>query len=98
MSALLVRRPIAGVENAPNLYWRYHRRRRSPVDSDDLKQLESRIDQLIEACQRLRSENDSLKSEHGSLQAERAKLLEKTRIARERIESMIDRLKALERA
>jgi len=68
------------------------------VDSDDLKQLESRIDQLIEACQRLRSENDSLKSEHGSLQAERAKLLEKTRIARERIESMIDRLKALERA
>jgi cell division protein ZapB len=68
------------------------------VDSDDLKQLESRIDQLIEACQRLRNENDSLKSEHGSLQAERAKLLEKTRIARERIESMIDRLKALERA
>lgn len=68
------------------------------MDSDDLKQLESRIDQLIEACQRLRSENDSLKSEHGNLQAERAKLLEKTRIARERIESMIDRLKALERA
>jgi cell division protein ZapB len=68
------------------------------VDSDDLKQLESRIDQLIEACQRLRNENDSLKTEHGSLQAERAKLLEKTRIARERIESMIDRLKALERA
>jgi len=68
------------------------------VDSDDLKQLESRIDQLIEACQKLRNENDALKSEHGSLQAERARLLEKTRMARERIESMIDRLKALERA
>jgi cell division protein ZapB len=68
------------------------------VDSDDLKQLESRIDHLIEACQRLRGENDLLKSEHGNLQAERAKLLDKTRIARERIESMIDRLKALERA
>jgi len=68
------------------------------VDSDDLKQLESRIDKLIEACERLRSENNVLKSEHGNLQAERAKLLEKTRIARERIESMIDRLKALERA
>ena len=68
------------------------------MDSDDLKQLESRIDKLIEACQRLRSENDLLKSEHGNLQAERTKLLEKTRIARERIESMIDRLKALERA
>jgi cell division protein ZapB len=68
------------------------------VDSDDLKQLESRIDQLIEACQRLQNENQSLKSEHGSLQAERARLLEKTRIARERIESMISRLKALERS
>lgn len=67
------------------------------MESDDLKQLESRIDQLIEACQRLRDENDSLKSEHGNLQVERAKLLEKTRIARERIETMIDRLKALER-
>lgn len=68
------------------------------MDSDDLKQLENRIDQLIEACQRLQSENQSLKSEHGSLQAERARLLEKTRIARERIESMISRLKALERS
>lgn len=67
------------------------------MESDDLKQLESRIDQLIEACQRLQSENSTLKSEHGHLQVERAKLLEKTRIARERIESMIDRLKALER-
>ena len=67
------------------------------MESDDLKQLESRIDQLIDACQRLQSENHLLKSEHGSLQVERVKLLEKTRIARERIESMINRLKALER-
>lgn len=68
------------------------------MESDDLKQLEGRIDQLIEACQRLQNENQSLKSEQGSLQAERAKLLEKTRVARERIESMINRLKALERS
>ena len=68
------------------------------MDSDDRKELERRIDKWIEACERLRSENNVLKSEHGNLQAERAKLLEKTRIARERIESMIDRLKALERA
>ncbi len=68
------------------------------MESDDLKQLESRVDQLIEACQRLQNENQSLKSEHGTLHAERARLLEKTRIARERIESMINRLKALERS
>ncbi len=70
----------------------------SAVDSDDLKQLESRVDQLIDACQRLQQENNMLKSEHESLQTERAKLLEKTRMARERIESMISRLKALERS
>ncbi len=68
------------------------------MESDDLRQLESRIDHLIEACQRLQNENQSLKSEHGNLYAEREKLLEKTRIARERIESMINRLKALERS
>lgn len=67
------------------------------MDSDDLKQLEHRIDQLIEACQRLQSENTALKSEQEALQVERTQLLEKTRVARERIESMIDRLKALER-
>lgn len=68
------------------------------VESDDLKQLETRVDQLIEACQRLQNENNSLKSEHGNLQTERTRLLEKTRIARERVESMINRLKALERS
>lgn len=67
------------------------------MESEDLKQLESRIDQLIEACQRLQNENHLLKSKHGNLQTERTKLLEKTRVARERIESMINRLKALER-
>jgi cell division protein ZapB len=67
------------------------------VEADDLKALESRIDQLIELCQRLKNENKLLKSEQGSMNAERARLMEKTRVARERIESMIDRLKALER-
>lgn len=67
------------------------------VDSDDIRQLESRIDQLIEACQRLKSENASLHTARQELDAEHAKLLEKTRIARERIEQMINRLKALER-
>lgn len=67
------------------------------AENDDLKLLESRIDQLIEACQRLKNENNALKSGQSNLSGEHAKLVEKTRIARERIESMIGRLKALER-
>jgi cell division protein ZapB len=68
------------------------------VESEDLKRLESRIDDLINACQRLRQENQSLKSEQGVLNERHTKLMEKTRVARERIESMIGRLKALERS
>jgi cell division protein ZapB len=70
---------------------------RSAPPSDDLKKLEIRVDELIHACQRLRQENLSLKSEHDTLSQKHARLSEKTRIARERIEAMIGRLKALER-
>ena len=68
------------------------------MESEDLKKLETRIDELINACQRLRQENDSLRGEHNSLSEKHVRLQEKTRVARERIESMIGRLKALERS
>ncbi len=67
------------------------------MESEDLRKLETRIDELINACQRLRQENQSLKSEHDVLNQRHVRLMEKTRVARERIETMIDRLKALER-
>lgn len=64
---------------------------RLAVADDDLKNLESRIDALIDACQKLKNENGEMSDEHG-------KLVEKTRQARSRIENMILRLKALERS
>jgi cell division protein ZapB len=73
-------------------------RTRGDVESEDLRKLESRIDELISTCQRLRQENQNLKNEQGVMNDRHAKLMEKTRIARERIESMIGRLKALERS
>ncbi len=68
------------------------------VESEDLKRLEQRIDELIECCQRLRQENQTLKGEHSALAEKHARLMEKTRVARARIEAMIGRLKALERS
>ncbi len=65
--------------------------------NEDIKDLEGRIDQLINVCQRLRQENSSLKSENQGLTDEHSRLVEKTRLARSRIEDMIGRLKALER-
>jgi cell division protein ZapB len=68
------------------------------MDNDDLKQLENRIDQLLGACDRLKQENHDLKNNQGSLAKEHADLTEKTKQARARIQSMIERLKTLERS
>lgn len=67
------------------------------MNNESLKQLESRIDDLIDTCRRLRTENHSVKAQHGQLSDEHARLIEKTQVARTRIEAMIGRLKALER-
>jgi cell division protein ZapB len=68
------------------------------VESDDLKKLESRVDELIALVERFRHENRLLQSERDNLNDRHTRLSEKTKLARERIESMIGRLKALERS
>ncbi|OGI58733.1 MAG: TIGR02449 family protein [Candidatus Muproteobacteria bacterium RBG_19FT_COMBO_61_10] len=68
------------------------------MDNDNLTKLEQRIDELISACRRLSEENHTLKAGQRNLSEEHARLVEKTQVARTRIESMIGRLKALERA
>ncbi|HEC15356.1 MAG TPA: TIGR02449 family protein [Sedimenticola sp.] len=62
----------------------------------DLKKLEVRVEELIRACARLREENSSLRSQQESLVAERAELLEKTELAKTRVEAIITRLKSME--
>ena len=66
------------------------------MDEIDLKKLETRVDDLIKAVDRLRSENKTLRDSQTHLLTERNQLLEKTETARARVESMINRLKAME--
>jgi len=66
------------------------------MDELDLKKLETRVDELIDAVERLQQENRSLRDSQNNLLAERDQLIEKTRQARTRVEAMIQRLKALE--
>ena len=66
------------------------------MDEIDLKKLESRVDDLIKAVDRLQQENKTLRQSQTSLMTERNTLLEKTELARTRVEAMIGRLKALE--
>ncbi|MCH8845700.1 MAG: TIGR02449 family protein [Proteobacteria bacterium] len=62
----------------------------------DLKALETRVDELISTVGKLTSENTALRSQQNNLVTERAVLIEKTELARTRIESMISRLRSME--
>lgn len=67
------------------------------MDNENLKKLERRVGDLIDACKGLRESNRNMKTDHEKLTDEHLRLIEKTQIARTRIEAMIGRLKALER-
>jgi len=69
---------------------------RREVTELDIKQLEDRVDDLIQAVERLQRENRDLRESQSSLMTERSQLIEKTELARTRVEAMISRLKALE--
>lgn len=62
----------------------------------DLHEVSTRIDRLVELCQRLSEENRSLRQSQEQLANERALLLQKNEQARTRVEAMIVRLKSLE--
>lgn len=64
--------------------------------SQEIKALEQKLDQLIELYDQVKSENNFLKTKQEALVKEKAKLLEKTSLARIKVEAMINRLKAME--
>lgn len=61
-----------------------------------LKALATKIKDLIQLCELLDLENRALKSEAVNWIDERELLVEKTEVARDKVESMISRLKSLE--
>lgn len=62
----------------------------------ELKDLEDKLDKLIDQYNAVKSENTFLKSKQEALVREKEQLLEKTTLARIRVEAMISRLKAME--
>jgi cell division protein ZapB len=64
--------------------------------TNELKDLEEKLDQLIDRYRTVKMENNSLKIKHETLVQEKAQLLEKSILARTRVEAMITRLKAME--
>jgi len=66
------------------------------MEKDDLQQLEQQVDDLLRVSRRMREENMLLKSQQSAWLAERAKLVERTELARGRIDKMVERLKQLD--
>ncbi|MES9870483.1 MAG: TIGR02449 family protein [Sedimenticola sp.] len=62
----------------------------------DLKRLEVRVDDLIHTVTLLKEENQALRVKQENLITERAELIEKTELAKTRVEAMISRLKSME--
>ncbi len=64
--------------------------------STELRDLEEKLDTLITRYDSVKKENNSLKIKQDELVKEKAKLLEKTTVAKTRVEAMISRLKSME--
>lgn len=62
----------------------------------ELKDLEDKLDQFIEQFNCVKDENITLRDKQEALVQEKASLIEKTNLARTRVEAMITRLKSME--
>lgn len=83
-------------ETTPSKLRKLKLREADTVPKFDLETLERQVDELIRTCRKLRDENRSLRARQDMLVSERAELIEKTELARSRVESMISRLKSME--
>jgi len=60
--------------------------------SADLNSLERKVDQLLDLCRKLRTENVDLRGRVVGLESEKLILKEKMDVARGRLESLMERL------
>ena len=65
--------------------------------TERLNQREQQMDELLVLTQVLSRENKALRTQQKSWSTERAKLIGKNELAKNRVEAMITRLKALEK-
>ena len=64
----------------------------------ELKSLEGKIDQLIEVCQKLRSDNQQLRQQLASALDQKRRMEEKIATATTRLEALLDQIPAEDEA
>jgi len=68
---------------------------RSELTMSNTENFESKVDQLISACQELKRDNPALKKRESALIAEKNQLAKRNDITKRKVENMISRLQAL---
>lgn len=68
------------------------------MEASQLKLFSDKVENLLEYCQQLESDNSALKTQQNEWSGERTKLMQKNDLAKNKIESMIGRLKSLEQS
>ena len=63
-----------------------------------INKLEEQVSELLELCQRLGNENQELRAQLQTLTSERSNLIESKEKVRVQVESMITRLRSMEKA
>ena len=63
-----------------------------------INKLEEQVSELLELCQRLGDDNQELRSQLRTLTSERSNLIEAKEKVRVQVESMITRLRSMEKA
>ncbi|NOQ88309.1 MAG: TIGR02449 family protein [Gammaproteobacteria bacterium] len=63
-----------------------------------ISKLEEQVSELLELCQRLGNDNQDLRAQLQTLTSERSNLIESKEKVRVQVESMISRLRSMEKA
>ena len=67
-------------------------------DTNKLDMLEKQVNDLLELCEKISSENRDLRAQINQLSRDRSSLMEQKETARHQVEAMITRLRSMENA
>ena len=66
------------------------------MSDESFNLLSTKVDDLIDLCAEMKRENQILKSDQSSWQNERQQLMEKNQLTKSKLQSVLDRLKAID--
>ena len=68
----------------------------NPMSDDSFQNLSSKVDDLIDLCAEMKRENQTLKAKESSLKSEHEKMVQRNQEAKSKLQSVLERLKAMD--